>query len=93
MITNIKVSDAQLSALEQAMYGAVREHIEIGSDVADAIMRIDPNIWLVQIMYVEEAVPDNTGRDILVIRLLEELSTDEDEHWLVNTDAIHQYAS
>lgn len=43
-------------------------------------------------MYVEEAAPDNTGRDISVIRLLEELGTDEDERWLVNADTIHQYA-
>lgn len=47
MITNIKVSDAQISALEQAMYDAVRERIEIDPDVADTIIRIDPNAWLV----------------------------------------------
>lgn len=92
MITNIKVSDAQISALEQTMYDAVRKRIEIDPDVADTVMRIDPNTWLVQIMYIEEASPDNTGRDIPVIRLLERLGTDEDERWLVNADAIYNYA-
>lgn len=92
MITNIKVSDAQISALEQAMYDAVRERINIDPDVADTIMRIDPNVWLVQIMYVEEAAPDNTGRDIPVIRLLEELGREDNERWLVNSEAIHHYA-
>lgn len=91
MITNIKVYDAQISALEQTMYDAVHKRIELDRDIADTIMHIDPNTWLVQIMYVEEAAPGTTGCHILVICLLEKLGTDEDEHWLVNAEDIHQY--
>ena len=49
------ISDEQIYALELAIREAVQERIDTDLYVADCYLRIIPDNWLVQVMYIEES--------------------------------------
>ena len=91
-ITNI--SDEQIHALEQAIRSAVQERIDTDPDVADCYLRIDPDNWLVQVMYIEESYLTAPNRDVALLNLMYDLkdSYGGNEIWMLNDEAIHDLA-
>ena len=50
-----QLSLEMIDAQERAIRKAVQERIDTDPHVADCYLRIDPNNWLVQVMYIEES--------------------------------------
>lgn len=88
------ISDEQIYALEQAIRAAVQERIDTDPDVADWYLYIDPDNWLVQVMYIEESNPTAPDRDVAILNLMYELkdSYGGNEIWVLNDEAIHDLA-
>lgn len=89
-ITNI--SDEQIHALEQAIRSAVQERINTDPDVADCYLRINPDNWLVQVMYESNLTAPN--RDVALLNLMYDLkdSYGGNEIWMLKDEAIHDLA-
>lgn len=91
-ITNI--SDEQIYALEQAIRSAVQERIDTDPDVADCYLRINPDNWLVQVMYIEESYLTAPNRDVALLNLMYDFKDcySGNEIWILNDEAIHDLA-
>lgn len=63
----------QIYALEQAIRSAVQERIDTDPDVADCYLRINPDDWLVQVMYIEESNLTAPNRDVALLNLMIDL--------------------
>ena len=83
-ITNI--SNEQIYALEQAIRSAVQERIDTDPDVADCYLCINPDNWLVQVMYIEESNLTAPNRDVALLNLMYDLkdSYGGNEIWMLN---------
>ena len=81
-------------ALEIAIRAAVQERIDNDSDVADCYLRIYPDNWLVQVMYIEESNLTAPNRDVALLNLMYDLkdSYGGNEIWMLNDEAIHDLA-
>lgn len=88
------ISDEQIYALEQAIRSAVQERIDTDPDVTDCYLRIDPDNWLVQVMYIEESNLTAPNRDVALLNLMYDLkdSYGGNEIWVLNDEAIHDLA-
>lgn len=88
------ISEEQIYALEQAIRSAVQERIDTDSDVADCYLRINPDNWLVQVMYLEESNLTVPNRDVALLNLMYDLkdSYGGNEIWMLNDEAIHDLA-
>jgi len=56
-----------IDALEQAIRSVVQERIDTDLDVADCYLRINPDNWLVQVMYIEESNLSAPNRDVALL--------------------------
>lgn len=88
------ISDEQIYALEQAIRSAVQERIDTDPDVADCYLRINPDNWLVQVMYIEESNLTAPNRDVALLNLMYDLkdSYGGNEVWMLNDQAIRRLA-
>lgn len=88
------ISDEQIYALEQAIRSAVQERIDTDPDVADCYLRIHPDNWLVQVMYLEESNLTAPNRDVALLNLMTDLkgSYGGNEDWVLNDEVIHDLA-
>ena len=94
MFRETRLSPEMVDALEQAIREAVQERIDTDPDVADCYLRIIPNNWLVQVMYIEESNLTTPNRDVALLNLMYDLkdSYGGDEIWVLNDEAIHDLA-
>ena len=88
------ISDEQIHALEQAIRSAVQERIDTDPDVADCYLRINPDNWHVQVVYLEESNFTAPNRDVALLNLMYDLkdSYGGNEIWILNDEAIHDLA-
>lgn len=88
------ISEEQIYALEQAICSAVQERIDTDPDVADCNLRINPDNWLVQVMYLEESNLTAPNRDVALLNLMTDLkgSYGGNEDWVLNDEVIHDLA-
>lgn len=70
MINITHTPTEQIYALEQAIRSAVQERIDTDPDVADCYLRINPDNWLVQVMYLEESNLTAPNRDVALLNLM-----------------------
>lgn len=89
---NLRLSTSR--ALELAICEAVQERIDIDPDVAECYLRIIPDKWLVQVMYIEESNLTAPNRDVALLNLMYDLkdSYGDNEIWMLNDEAIHDLA-
>ena len=94
MIRETRLSPEMIDALEMAIREAVQERIDTDPDVADCYLRIDPDNWLVQVMYIEESNLTAPNRDVALLNLMYDLkdSYGGNEIWILNGEAIHDLA-
>lgn len=94
MFRETRLSPEMVDALEQAIREAVQERIDTDPDVADCYLRIIPNNWLVQVMYIEESNLTTPNRDVALLNLMYDLkdSYGGNEIWVLNDEAIHDLA-
>ena len=94
MFRETRLSPEMVDALEQAIREAVQERIDTDPDVADCYLRIIPNNWLVQVMYIEESNLTTPNRDVALLNLMYDLkdSYGGNEIWMLNDEAIHDLA-
>ncbi len=94
MISITHTPTEQIYALEQAIRSAVQERIDTDPDVADCYLRINPDNWLVQVMYLEESNLTAPNRDVALLNLMIDLkgSYGGNEYWVLNDEAIHNLA-
>lgn len=94
MINITHTPTEQIYALEQAIRSAVQERIDTDSDVADCYLRINPDNWHVQVMYLEESNLTAPNRDVALLNLMTDLkgSYGGNEDWVLNEEAIHNLA-
>ena len=94
MIKETRLSPEMVDALEQAIRDAVQERIDTDPDVADCYLRIIPDNWHVQVMYIEESNLTAPNRDVALLNLMYDLkdSYGGDEIWVLNDEAIHDLA-
>ena len=94
MFRETRLSPEMVDALEQAIREAVQERIDTDPDVADCYLRIIPNTWLVQVMYIEESNLTTPNRDVALLNLMYDLkdSYGGNEIWVLNDEAIHDLA-
>lgn len=94
MIKETRLSPEMIDALERAIREAVQERIDTDPDVADCYLRIIPDKWLVQVMYIEESNLTAPNRDVALLNLMYDLkdSYGGDEIWVLNDEAIHDLA-
>lgn len=94
MFRETRLSPEMVDALEQAIREAVQERIDTDPDVADCYLRIIPNNWLVQVMYIEESNLTTPNRDVALLNLMYDLkdSYGGNEIWILNDEAIHDLA-
>ena len=94
MFRETRLSPEMVDALEQAIREAVQERIDTDPDVADCYLRIIPNNWLVQVMYIEESNLTTPNRDVALLNLMYDLkdSYGGNEIWVLNDEAIHGLA-
>lgn len=94
MFRETRLSPEMVDALEQAIREAVQERIDTDPDVADCYLRIIPNNWLVQVMYIEESNLTTPNRDVALLNLMYDLkdSYGGTEIWVLNDEAIHDLA-
>lgn len=81
-----------IDALEQAIHEAVQDRIDTDPDVADCYLRINPNDWTVQVMYIEESNLTSPNRDVALLDLMTDLkgSYGGNEDWVLNDDGIRK---
>ncbi len=94
MFRETRLSPEMVDALEQAIREAVQERIDTDPDVADCYLRIIPDNWLVQVMYIEESNLTTPNRDVALLNLMYDLkdSYGGNEIWVLNDEAIHDLA-
>lgn len=94
MFRETRLSPEMVDALEQAIREAVQERIDTDPDVADCYLRIIPDNWLVQVMYIEESNLTTPNRDVALLNLMYDLkdSYGGNEIWMLNDEAIHDLA-
>lgn len=94
MIKETRLSPEMVDALEQAIREAVQERIDTDPDVADCYLRIIPDNWHVQVMYIEESNLTAPNRDVALLNLMYDLkdSYGDNEIWMLNDEAIHDLA-
>lgn len=94
MFRETRLSPEMVDALEQAIREAVQERIDTDLYVADCYLRIIPNNWLVQVMYIEESNLTTPNRDVALLNLMYDLkdSYGGNEIWVLNDEAIHDLA-
>jgi len=94
MFRETRLSPEMVDALEQAIREAVQERIDTDPDVADCYLRIIPDNWHVQVMYIEESNLTAPNRDVALLNLMYDLkdSYGGDEIWVLNDEAIHDLA-
>lgn len=94
MINITHTPTEQICALEQAIRSAVQERIDTDPDVADCYLRINPDNWHVQVMYLEESNLTAPNRDVALLNLMTDLkgSYGGNEDWVLNDVAIHNLA-
>ena len=94
MFRETRLSPEMVDALKQAIREAVQERIDTDPDVADCYLRIIPNNWLVQVMYIEESNLTTPNRDVALLNLMYDLkdSYGGNEIWVLNDEAIHDLA-
>ena len=94
MFRETRLSPEMVDALEQAIREAVQERIDTDPDVADCYLRIIPNNWLVQVMYIEESNLTTPNRDVALLNLMYDPkdSYGGNEIWVLNDEAIHDLA-
>lgn len=94
MIRETRLSPEMIDALEMAIREAVQERIDTDPDVADCYLRIDPDNWLVQVMYIEESNLTAPNRDVALLNLMYDLkdSYGGNEVWMLNDQAIRRLA-
>ena len=80
--------------MELAICEAVQERIDTDPDFADCYLRIIPDKWLVQVMYIEESNLTAPNRDVALLNLMYDLkdSYSGNEIWMLNDEAIHDLA-
>lgn len=76
MIRETRLSPELIDALERAIRDVVQERIDTGPDVADCYLRIDPDNWLVQVMYIKESSLTAPTRDVALLSLMYERQRD-----------------
>ena len=94
MFRETRLSPEMVDALEQAIREAVQERIDTDPDVADCYLRIIPDKWRVQVMYIEESNLTAPNRDVALLNLMYDLkdSYGGNEIWMLNDEAIHDLA-
>ena len=94
MFRETRLSPEMVDALELAIREAVQERIDTDPDVADCYLRIIPDNWLVQVMYIEESNLTTPNRDVALLNLMYDLkdSYGGNEIWMLNDEAIHDLA-
>ncbi len=94
MIKETRLSPEMIDALKLVICEAVQERIDTDPDVADCYLRIIPDNWLVQVMYIEESNLTAPSRDVALLNLMFDLkdSYGGNEIWMLNDEAIHDLA-
>ncbi len=94
MIKETRLSPEMIDALKLAICEAVQERIDTDPDFADCYLRIIPDKWLVQVMYIEESNLTAPSRDVALLNLMYDLkdSYGGNEIWMLNDEAIHDLA-
>lgn len=80
--------------MELAICEAVQERIDTDPDFADCYLRIIPDKWRVQVMYIEESNLTAPNRDVALLNLMYDLkdSYGGNEIWMLNDETIHDLA-
>lgn len=94
MFRETRLSPEMIDTLELAIRKAVQERIDTDPDVADCYLRIIPDKWLVQVMYIEESNLTTPNRDVALLNLMYDLkdSYGGNEIWMLNDQAIRNLA-
>ena len=94
MIKETRLSPEMIDALKLAICEAVQERIDTDPDFADCYLRIIPDKWLVQVMYIEESNLTAPSRDVALLNLMFDLkdSYGGNEIWMLNDEAIQDLA-